>query len=89
MKSIKLKLFSGIVLIFSIFILGIATYGVTYKDFFQREKLMEMNEVIEEIKNYIDKDYNNRVDGKLEGLSEKYSVQIDIKDVLTSESIFS
>lgn len=89
MKSIKLKLFSGIVLIFSIFILGIATYGVTYKDFFQREKLMEMNEVIEEIKNYIDKDYDNRVDGKLEGLSEKYSVQIDIKDVLTSESIFS
>ncbi|HAR85005.1 MAG TPA: sensor histidine kinase [Clostridium sp.] len=89
MKSIKLKLFSGIVLIFSIFILGIATYGVTYKDFFQREKLMEMNEVIEEIKNYIDKDYDNRVDGKLEGLSEKYSVQIDIKDALTSESIFS
>jgi two-component system, OmpR family, sensor histidine kinase VanS len=89
MKSIKLKLFSGIVLIFSIFILGIVTYGVTYKDFFQREKLMEMNEVIEEIKNYIDKDYDNRVDGKLEGLSEKYSVQIDIKDALTSESIFS
>lgn len=89
MKSIKLKLFCGIVLIFSIFILGIVTYGVTYKDFFQREKLMEMNEVIEEIKNYIDKDYDNRVDEKLEGLSEKYSVQIDIKDALTSESIFS
>lgn len=89
MKSIKLKLFSGIVFIFSIFILGIVTYGITYKDFFQMEKLKEMNEVIEEIKNYIDKNYDSRLDGELEGLSEKYSVQIDITDILTSESIFS
>lgn len=89
MKSIKLKLFYGIVFIFSIFILGIVTYGITYKDFFQMEKLKEMNEVIEEIKNYIDNDYDSRIEGELEGLSEKYSVQIDITDVLTSESIFS
>ncbi|WP_343828040.1 HAMP domain-containing sensor histidine kinase [Clostridium subterminale] len=73
----------------STFIIGIATYGITYKDFFQREKLKEMNVVIEEIKDYIDEDYNNRVDEKLEGLSEKYSVQIDIKNAITLDSIFS
>lgn len=89
MKSIKIKLFSGIVLILSTFIIGIATYGIIYKDFFQREKLKEMNVVIEEIKDYIDEDYNNRIDEKLEGLSEKYSVQIDIKDVITLDSMFS
>lgn len=79
MKSIKAKLIIGILLILSIFLCGIFTYSLTFKNYFQKEKLGEMEYVILEVEDNISNIYD--IDVIVNKIAEKSNVQIDVTDI--------
>lgn len=81
MKSIRVKLFIGILLIVSILLGGIFTYGILFKGYFQNETLDEMEQVVEHIEKIIDENHIDEVATAVAGCSEMYNVQIDIQSV--------
>lgn len=89
MKSIKLKLFIGILLILSVFLGGMLIYGSTFKAYFQKEKLKDMTILIGDLEEIINKDGTIDIDSKVEKLSETYNVQIEIEASETGEIICS
>lgn len=89
MKSIKLKLFIGIVLILSIFLGGMFTYGATFKGYFQNEKLQDMGTLIEEVEDIIRESGLYNINSKTEKLAEKYNVQIEIEESSSGQVICS
>lgn len=89
MKSIKLKLFFGITLILSIFIVGIIIYGSIFKSYFEKEKLKEMEIIILQIESIIDINYNYDFKERVDELADKYNVQIDIKDKNLDKTIYA
>lgn len=80
MKSIKNKLFVGILFILSIFMIGIIIYGFSFKEYFQKEKLKEMEEIILEVEENFDENSIEFMEKFISNLSDKYNVQIDIKN---------
>lgn len=78
MKSIKMKLILGILLILSIFLVGIFTYSITFKDYFQSEKLHEMESVIFTVENSIDNGYISKVSDIVKEMEDKYNIKIDV-----------
>lgn len=89
MKSIRGKLILGIVLILSIFFAGIITYSITFKNYFQKEKLNEMEGIIQEVDRVIENSNLDNIDDILLGLSEKYNVQIEVNDIGSGNTICS
>lgn len=89
MKSIKLKLFIGILLILSVFLGGMLIYGSTFKSYFQMEKLKEMTIVIGKVEEIINKDGIVDITRKVENISETYNVQVEIEVSETGEIICS
>ncbi|AOR24828.1 sensor histidine kinase [Clostridium taeniosporum] len=89
MKSIKLKLFFGIILILNIFIIGIIIYGTIFKVYFEKEKLKEMETIILQIESTINTNYNEDLRKIVDELADKYNVQIDIKDEISERTIYA
>ncbi|NFG24575.1 HAMP domain-containing histidine kinase [Clostridium botulinum] len=87
MKSIKLKLVVGILLILSIFIGGIFVYGFTFKEYFQVQKLNELENLIKETQSILDVYDSTEMADNVNELSERYSVQIDIVDKISGHII--
>ena len=87
MKSIRLKLFLGIMLVISIFLCGIFTYGVFFKKYFQGEKLQDMSEVIEKVEVSINEEGINNIVMLVEKLSDEYNVQIEVQDGTSDKMI--
>ena len=85
MKSIKNKLFIGIVFILSVFMIGIIIYGLSFKEYFQREKLKEMKEIILNVEESFDENSVEFMERIIGNLSDKYNVQIDIKNKNTGK----
>lgn len=80
MKSIKNKLFMGILFILSIFMIGIIIYGFSFKEYFQKEKLKDMKEIILEVEENFDENSIEFMEKFISNLSDKYNVQIDIQN---------
>lgn len=87
MKSIKNKLFIGIVFILSIFIVGIIIYGLSFKQYFQKEKLKEMREIILEIEENFDESSIKFMEKFIGNIADEYNVQIDIQNNDTGKVI--
>lgn len=88
MKSIRVKLFIGILVIVSILISGIFTYGLLFKTYFQNEKLDEMMLAVENIENILNKNQLDEVESGVEEYSDKYNVQVDIQSSI-GKNIYS
>lgn len=87
MKSIRVKLYVGILLILSVFLCGIFSYGLFFKGYFQKEKLHEMEEVIVEVED-IAKNYDlEYLDEKINEIAEWYNVQIEILSTSSGKSV--
>lgn len=87
MKSIKLKLVIGIILILSILMSGIIIYGVSFKGYFQKQKLHEMKDVIVELENNIENEPIDTFTQRVGILADEYNVQIDVESVITGKTI--
>ena len=72
MKSIKNKLFVGILFILSIFMIGIIIYGFSFKEYFQKEKLKEMKEIILEVEENFDENSIEFMEKFISNLSDKF-----------------
>lgn len=89
MKSIKRKLISGILLILSTFLLGIFVYNLTFKNYFEIEKSLEMKKIVLEIEKNIINDANIDVNDLILNVSNKNNVEVEIRDVISHNILFS
>lgn len=89
MKSIRVKLFLGIILIVSILLSGILGYGLLFKEYYQNEKLDEMKLVVQHIEEIINENKMEEVDKQVTEYADKYTVQIEIESNSTGKVVFS
>lgn len=78
MKSIKRKLFLAILLIFSLFLIGIISYSLTFKSYFINEKVDEMTTVAKTINGYFNSNNLTTNTQYISDVSDKYNLQIQI-----------
>lgn len=88
MKSIRKKLFLGIILILSIFIIGLITYGFTFKSFFIKYKLSEMEEATAKIENSIKDNLEYEAINSINEISDNYNLQVQIIDTVNEKIIY-
>ncbi|WP_125153292.1 sensor histidine kinase [Clostridium rectalis] len=88
MKSIRKKLFLGILLILSIFIIGIIAYGLTFKGFFIKYKLREMEEAIIKIESNIKANGEYKAINFINEISDNYNIQVQIIDTVNKKIIY-
>lgn len=87
MKSIKNKLFLGIVFILSIFMIGIMIYGFSFKEYFKNQKLKEMEDIVWKVEEYFKSNSFVEIQNLIENLADRYNVQIDIQDGKSRKSV--
>lgn len=88
MKSIKKKLFLGIIFIISIFIFGILSFSFLFKPYFLNSKISELYDVISSIDTFLS---SNALDDNIQhinDLCDKYNLQIQIIDKKKEKSIY-
>lgn len=78
MKSIKRKLFLAILLIFSLFLIGIISYALTFKSYFINEKVDEMITVAKTIDSYFSSNNLATNTQYISDVSDKYNFKIQI-----------
>lgn len=88
MKSIKRKLFLAIILILSIFVLGVLFYSLLFRPYYINIKLSEMNNVISSIESFLPSNNLNNNLNYISEVSDKYNLQIQIVDNNKDTSIY-
>lgn len=89
MRSIRVKLFVGILLILSVFLSGILSYGLFFKKYFQNQKLSEMESVILEVEDGINRQGLDNLSERVSEIAESFNVQIEVTSNNTGKALCS
>ena len=89
MKSIKQKLIIGILLILTIFLCGILIYGLTFKTYFKKERLLDMQKASIEVQNALKNSSSISYENVIPSISNKYNVEIKINNLTSKKTMFS
>lgn len=88
MKSIKTKLFFGISLLLSLFVIGIVIYGLTFKEFYIDSKSQELVSVVESFENFNNKENESNINDYISEMLNKHNIQVDIIDNSSNSLVY-